>query len=279
MKKLVSYLTIIIGGCMTAAAFGLFVLKQDFVAGGVTGLSVILQNFIPLKLSLIILAVNILLFGLGWVFAGKEFILKTMIMTLLFPVALDVFSKITIFDVMKEDPLLSSLLAGCLLGIGSGLILRANGSSGGFDILGVVLNKKFRLNISAVMYVCDCTVILCQAINKPIMKTVYGILVIFITSMMINKVLTFGKSEIQLFVFSQKNEEIRKELLETFDTGMTFLDAESGYTRNAAKVILAIVPYKKVNDIKKSVYAIDETAFVVMNDVHSVSGKGFTLNR
>jgi len=96
-KKLLSYLLIVVGGTMTAAAFGLFVLPQNFVAGGVTGLSVILQNLLPLPLSAIVLCINILLFLVGWLFAGKEFIFKTLIMTFLFPVLLDVFSRSTCF--------------------------------------------------------------------------------------------------------------------------------------------------------------------------------------
>ena len=279
MKKIGSYLIIILGGAMTAAAFGIFVLKQDFVAGGVTGLSVLLQHFIPVRLSFIVLAVNLILFLLGWIFAGKEFVLKTLIMTLLFPVFLDLFSMISVFDEMAGDPLLSSLAAGVLLGIGSGLILRANGSSGGFDILGVVLNKKFRVPISAVMYVCDCAVILSQAVGKPLMKTVYGILVIFITSLSGNKVLSYGKSQVQLFIFSKYYEQLRVQLLENLDTGMTYLNAESGYQREAGKVIWTIVPYQKVSEIKKMVYSIDPAAFLVIDDVRSVSGKGFTLKR
>ncbi|WP_287448359.1 YitT family protein, partial [Sellimonas sp.] len=176
-KKLASYIWIILGGAMTAAAFGLFVLPQEFVAGGVTGLSVILSSVIRLPLSWIVLSINILLFAVGWIFAGKEFIFKTLIMTFLFPVLLEFFSQIHLFQELAKDPFLSSLIAGCLLGIGSGMILRANGSSGGFDILGVVLNKKFGVPISVVMYVCDCTVILFQAVSKPILQTVYGIVV------------------------------------------------------------------------------------------------------
>ena len=167
-KHILSYILIVLGGTMTAAAFGLFILPQNFVAGGVTGLSVILQHGIPLPLSWIVFGINILLFVIGWIFAGKEFILKTLIMTFLFPVLLDVFSQIDLFLPLAKDPFLSSLLSGCLLGIGSGIILRANGSSGGFDILGVVLNKKCKIPVSVVMYVCDCTVILLQAVSKPL---------------------------------------------------------------------------------------------------------------
>lgn len=278
-KKLLSYLLIIIGGIMTAAAFGLFVLPQNFVAGGVTGLSVILQKIIPLPLSWIILLINILLFIVGWIFAGKEFVFKTLIMTFLFPILLDLFEKIDLFLPMAEDPFLSSLIAGCLLGIGSGIILRANGSSGGFDILGVVLNKKFRISVSVVMYICDCTVILLQAVSKPLLHTAYGIVVILITSFMVNKVITYGRSEVQLLIFSSEYEQIRTELLHTFDLGLTFLQAEGGYHNDPSKVILTILPYRKINDVKKMIYKIDPTAFTVIDNVNYVGGRGFTISR
>ena len=278
-KKLLSYLLIVVGGTMTAAAFGLFVLPQNFVAGGVTGLSVILQNLIPLSLSAIVLCINILLFLVGWLFAGKEFIFKTLIMTFLFPVLLDVFSQIDLFLPLSQDPFLSSLLAGCLLGIGSGIILRANGSSGGFDILGVVLNKKFKIPVSVVMYVCDCTVILLQAVSKPLLQTVYGIIVILVTSIMVNKVITYGRSEVQLLIFSTEYEKIRQELLHTFDLGLTFLQAEGGYHLDSSKVILTILPYRTINDVNKMIYTIDPTAFTVIDNVNYVGGRGFTISR
>lgn len=278
-NKLLSYLVIILGGSMTAAAFAFFVLPQGLGAGGVTGLSVILAPFLKLPVSWIVLCINILLFLLGWIFAGKEFVFKTLIMTFLFPFLLEVFGKITYFQALESDPLLSSLIAGCLLGIGSGLILRANGSSGGFDILGVVLNKKFGVAISVVMYVCDCTVILYQALYKPLTSVVYGIVVILCCSIMVNKIITHGESKVQLLVFSKNQEDIRLQLLNSFDTGVTLLNAENGYQRTDTKIILTILPYSKVNAVKKMIYTVDPYAFTVINGVNYVGGRGYSIGR
>lgn len=278
-NKLLSYLVIIIGGSMTAAAFAFFILPQGLVAGGVTGLSLILSPFLKLPVSWIVLCINILLFALGWIFAGKEFVFKTLIMTFLFPILLELFSKINYFDELASDPLLSSLIAGCLLGIGSGLILRANGSSGGFDILGVVLNKKFGIAISVVMYVCDCSVILYQAISKPLTSVVYGVVVILCCSIMVNKFITHGESKVQLLVFTKNQQDIRQQLLETYDTGVTFLNAETGYQQKNTKIILTILPYNKVNAVKKMIYSIDPYAFTVINGVNYVGGRGYSIGR
>ena len=158
-------------------------------------------------------------------------------------------------------------------------VLVLNNIGGGFDILGVVLNKKFGVPISVVMYVCDCTVILFQAVSKPILQTVYGIVVILCCSIMINKVITFGKSEVQLLIFSPQYEKIRTELLQTYDTGVTFLNAETGYMHKNTKVVLTVLPYRKISEVKKMIYSIDPTAFTVIDNIQYVGGRGYTIER
>ncbi|OUC51684.1 membrane protein [Eggerthia catenaformis] len=277
MKKSIQYLEIIIGCLLTAASFGLFILPQKFAAGGITGLGIILSSFVPLKLSLIILLLNICLFLSGWIFISKEFILKTAITSFLFPVLLEFFNRITFFKETASDPLLSAIIAGGMLGLGTGLILRGNGSCGGFDTLGVILHKYFNLNLSIIMYVCDTLVILLQYHN--LMKTIYGIFVIMISSLIVNKVLTYGQAQSKLLIFSHQYERIREELLFSQDIGLTYLKGETGYLRKEMMVIAAIAPYSKINAIKQSIYKIDPDAFVVIEDVHSVLGKGYTISR
>lgn len=189
-KKLISYLEIALGAGMTAAAFGLIVLPQGFAAGGVTGLSVLLRSIVPLPVSTIVLMLNIALFTLGWSCAGREFALKTLIVSLLFPLLLEFFQKCSTPSVLTTVPFASALLAGITLGLGSGLILHGNGSSGGFDILGIVLHQKLGIPVSLVIYMCDCTIILTQAVSSGILMTVYGVLVILISSLTIHCVLT-----------------------------------------------------------------------------------------
>ncbi len=278
-NKILSYLFIIIGGCFSAAAFGLFILPQNFAAGGVTGLALILSSFIALPVSWLVLGINLILFILGWIFVGKEFVLKTLIMTFLFPLLLDVFSTVSVFKDLSADPLLSSVLAGCMLGLGSGLILHANGSSGGFDILGVILNKKFRIPVSIIMYICDFVIILCQAVQKPLLPTMYGILVILCCSIFTNKIITYGESQVQLLIFSKKREDICHNLLETFDTGLTLLDGETGYKKKDTQVILTILPYNKVSGVKKMIYTVDPYAFTVICEVNYVGGRGYSIMR
>lgn len=274
-RKLIELSEIILGNLLTACAFGFIILPQDFVAGGVTGLAIILHEFIPINLSLIIYIINGLLFVLGFLFVGKGFIMKTLLSTLLFPLFLQLASQVTLFAPLKSDPLLSVLIAGAALGLGSGLVLRGNGSSGGFDILGVIAHKYINIPITLVMYLCDTAVILMQM--HSVMKTIYGIVIILFTNLMINRVLSYGAAQSSLIIISPHYQEISEELLHHQDIGLTFLNAETGYYKESTKVIMAVTPYNKINSIKQAIHTIDPTAFVIIEDVRSVLGKGYTL--
>lgn len=154
-----------------------------------------------------------------------------------------------------------------------------NGSGGGFDILAVILNRKLGVSVSVVMYLCDFAVILPQTFSEGILKTVYGLIVILVACIIIDKVLVRGKSAGRIFIFSDLGEEIRNQLIDKIDVGMTFLQAESGYNRKACKVIVTVVHLDMVEKVKRSVYAIDPAAFVVVDRVHYVSGRGYTMER
>lgn len=278
-EKFRSYLLIALGTALTAGAFGLIVLPQGMAAGGITGLSVLLSRVLPLPVAAIVFVLNAGLFLLGWACAGREFAFRTLLVSLLFPVLLELFQRMDILAALCTDPLLSSLLAGGMLGFGTGLVLLGNGSCGGFDILGVVLNKKLGLPVSLVMFLCDSTVLISQALTVGVLNTVYGVLVILICSFTLNRVLTNGKEEGQMLIFSQKYEEIRRALLEDQDVGLTFLNGETGYQRRPIKVIVTVMPHSKIENVKKAVYGIDPTAFLLLNSTRYVGGKGYTLSR
>ena len=278
-EKFRSYLLIALGTALTAGAFGLIVLPQRMAAGGITGLSVLLSRVLPLPVAAIVFVLNAGLFLLGWACAGREFAFRTLLVSLLFPVLLELFQRMDILAALCTDPLLSSLLAGGMLGFGTGLVLLGNGSCGGFDILGVVLNKKLGLPVSLVMFLCDSTVLISQALTVGVLNTVYGVLVILVCSFTLNRVLTNGKEEGQMLIFSQKYEEIRRVLLEDQDVGLTFLNGETGYQRRPIKVIVTVMPHSKIENVKKAVYGIDPTAFLLLNSTRYVGGKGYTLSR
>ena len=267
-----------IGTALTAAAFGMVIVPQGYSAGGVTGFSKIIVSVIPLPLSLIVFVVNISLLGIGLMFVGKKFAAKTVTVSVLFPLLLEVFSRYPLHSI-RQDQMLCTIAAGVMLGVGAGLILRSGVSSGGFDIIGVILNKKFKIPMQVVLNVCDASVILMQSMGQPLDQTLYGIIVITICAAIVGRVVTLGTGESQIVIFSEHHEEIREALLHELDTGMTSLIAESGYQQKQMKVILSVVPYQKVTPMKKLIMRIDPAAFVVVDEIHSVIGRGYTIDR
>ena len=168
-KKILSLAKILFGVALTDIAMGMIVLPQNFAVGGVTGLSVLLSKSIPLSVSMIVLFCNAILFILGYIFVGRKFILKTLLVSIAFPIGLDICQRINFLLPLKSDPLVSAIIAGLLVGIGSGLVLKGDGSNGGFDILGVIFNKYFKISVAVVMNICDCLVLLAQALQKDFM--------------------------------------------------------------------------------------------------------------
>ena len=279
MKKIILYFYVILGTFLTASCFGLIVLPQNFAAGGVTGFSLLFQNIIPLPLSTIVFIINMILFLIGWIFLGKDFIIKTFLSSIIFPVALEITQQITVFHELSADPFLSSLLGGCLLGIGSGLILIGNGSGGGFDIVGLILHKKWGISVSVVMYVFDFFVILTQTIENGILKTMYGVATILVSCIIVNIFLTRGRRASRIFILSKNSELIREALLNKHDVGMTYLHGESGYLREQVHVIMTVVYAEKVENIKRTVYALDPAAFLFIDTIQYVGGRGYTIER
>lgn len=273
-----SVLELLIGTALTAVAFGMVIIPQGFSAAGVTGISRVLSDIIPVPISFIVFIINMILLIIAWVFVGKKFALKTVAVSVLFPTMLDIFLRFPIEE-LYDEPMLSAFFSAVLLGAGSGLVLRSGASNGGFDVIAVIINRKYRIPISTIMNIFDAVVILAQAFGHEIVNTLYGILVITISAGFIGKVVSLGTGESQITIFSKYHDEIRDALLKDMDVGVTSLIAESGFTKTDMKVIVSVVPYEKVVPVKKIITSIDPTAFVVVDDIRSVLGRGYTLDK
>lgn len=274
----ISFLEMLVGTALCAAPFGMIILPLGYVAAGATGLAKVLAGILPLPLSAIVLALNLLLLLLGLLFIGKKFVAKTVAVSLIFPLFLEITSRYPLTS-LESDPMLATLLAGIMLGAGAGLVLRSGASSGGFDVLGIILNKKFNLPITVVMNIFDAIVIICQALEQTLPQTIYGLLIITLYARVAGHVVNFGMGESRIMIFSEANDKIRQTLLKEVVVGVTCLKAESGYTGAAMNVLISVVPYNRVAEVKHAIMEIDPTAFVVIDEIQSVLGRGWTLDR
>lgn len=277
--KLLRIGTIILGNVFVAFAVSTLVLENQLISGGVTGLGIVTNHYTGINISLIVGIINVLLFLLGLFFIGKKFALSTLISTFAFPVLLEFFNTNAIFHNYCQDTLLAVVLAGSLVGIGVGLMIRSDASSGGMDIIAIILNRKLGIPVFIMVNVFDFIILCMQATFSNPTKILYSIVLVFVTSFMLNKTLTKGSKMVQLVVISDCHEMIKKMIIEEADAGVTSLYSQKGFNETDTKTLLTIIPPVKLTKIKEQIKLIDPVAFMVVATVDEVSGRGYTLER
>lgn len=277
--KLLRIGTIILGNVFVAFAVSTLVLENQLISGGVTGLGIVTNHYTGINISLIVGIINVLLFLLGLFFIGKKFALSTLISTFAFPVLLEFFNTNAIFHNYCQDTLLAVVLAGCLVGIGVGLMIRSDASSGGMDIIAIILNRKLGIPVFIMVNVFDFIILCMQATFSNPTKILYSIVLVFVTSFMLNKTLTKGSKMVQLIVISDCHEMIKKMIIEEADAGVTSLYSQKGFNETDTKTLLTIIPPVKLTKIKEQIKLIDPVTFMVVATVDEVSGRGYTLER
>lgn len=270
---------IIIGNLLLAFGLSTLVISNNIISGGVTGIGIVFNHLSGLPIASVVAIINVILFIIGFIFVGKEFVLKTLLSSILFPVFLNFFQSATYLHNFCDDLFLSSILAGCFVGIGVALVIKAGASSGGLDVICIILKDKFNIPVFITLNLFDLTVLGSQVPFSDTNKIIYGIVVVMVTSMVLDKTLMSGKKMMQVYIISEEYEVIRQSILNELDLGATLLKSENGYSKIESKVVLSVIPASKLESLKQSILTIDPHAFITVSLVSEVSGKGFTLER
>lgn len=279
MKHLQTVALITLGNLLCAFAINTFIIHNKFIIGGVTGTSIIFNHLFGLPISTIIYIVNAILFVLGLLFLGKRFALSTLLSSIMLPFFLGIFEQMSWQNELMLDSFLSCVLGGILTGIGNGLIIRQNASTGGYDTLALILKKAYKVPVHITVYVIDTCLILAMLTFSNLTNLVYGLITTFLLSYAMNKVLTSGNSQLQIFIISSHYEEIRRNLLYDLDVGVTLLHSQTGFHKKELEVLITIIPNIKLQSLKKIVKDIDPTAFISVAEVSEIGGRGYTLER
>ena len=278
MKKIAILLTAIV---MYSFAVAYFLVPSGMVSGGITGLAIGLSNGFGISKELTVWVLQLTLFAAGLFIVGKQFALTTLVSSFAYPLLFSVMTRVAQrTGLFTEDPFLCMIFAGLIFGVGIGLVLRQGASTGGTDIVAVILNKKFGLPISATLYVVDALVLLTQIffVDSP-EQILYGILFVLCYSVLLDVVLTSGKSRIQLQIISPKYEEITHMILRKFDRGSTLYRTEGGFSRKESYAVQTIIGKRELFRLREEILLIDDKAFIVISQVSEVNGRGFTLEK
>lgn len=276
---LFSFISVIAGNFLYALTVKLFLLPSGLVTGGTTGIALTINHFFGISITQFVLLFNIIMLIAGYLVLGKQFAATTLASTFLYPFALEIFDRILGDYVMTDDILLCTIFSGLGIGIALGIVIRSGASTGGMDIPPLILQKTFHIPVSGSMYAFDVVILLGQALFRPAENILYGIVLVMIYTMVLDKLLLMGATRTELKVISEKSDEIRNAILTQIDRGVTLLDGETGYLRNKTQVLLSIISKRELPKIEKLIHSIDPESFIVVSRVNEVNGRGFSMKK
>ena len=282
---LIAYLQIALGTAALALSIAMCFEPYDLVFGGATGLGIIIRAFglehfnIDIPLWLTNIAINAPLFLWAAKVKGFRFLARTGVATALLSLFLYLSGFLPLIDLGGQLPL-AAVFGGALGGFGIGLVFRNMATTGGSDLLSMILRHYHRhMQLSGLMLMIDAAVILLGFFTFGPVKALYAIAAVFVSSRAISAVLdgfSFAKAA---FVISNKAEAVSKALLANLNRGATVMDAKGMYTGEHKNVILCVVSLKEIVQVKDVVAATDADAFVIVADVREVMGNGFASSQ
>ena len=274
-KKIEKVLIMILGNAVLALGTAAFVVPNGLISGGVTGIGLILEHFFGLPVDVGVFVGDAVLFLLGAAVMGKAFAATIILSTIVYPTFFSLFGKIPFLTSLTDDKLMAAIYAGLLMGAGIGLVIKVGGSTGGMDIPPIILHKLFGLSIPVMIYVGDTALLLIQAIYSSTEQVLYGILVVLLNSIVMDKVLIMGQKQTQVVVISPQYEKINQQM----DRGSTLLHATTGLEKSDQKVVMTVISNRQLAHLNELILQIDPQAFVVASEVNEVKGRGFTLSK
>ena len=273
-KRLFDLGMIITGNFLLAFSVCAFIVPLDITVGGATGIGVICDKAFGLPMWAGVLAVNIICLPLAWIFVGRRLVVRSLISSFVYPLALSLTERIPGISGVTDSLILSAVYAGVIGGAGVGLVMKAEGSTGGMDIPPVILQKKMNIRVKTSMYLMDALIMLAQLPYCETDRVLYGIVSAYIFTRVIDSVLLAGERMYDVTVVTDGFEMLRERLLEN-DFGVTLREAESGLLKKPFKEISTTVSSSSLKSVQRLIRGVDENAFVRITKVVTVLGRGF----
>ena len=274
-----NWASILFGNALYSLAVALFLEPSGLITGGATGIALAIGRLTGLPVSGLLLFINLAMLVWGWAVLGRAFALNTLASSVLSPAFLGLFEGLLAGRVLTEDIFLCTVFSGLGIGVALGLVIRSGASTGGLDIPPLVLNKWFKLPVSATMLTFDIAVLLMQAVFSPVQQVLYGVVMVLIHTIVMDKMLMLGASRTEVKIVSSQSDAICAAILEQLDRGVTILHGEGGYTREPSAVLLSIVSNRELPRLEKLAHSIDPTCFLIVSHVTEVSGRGFSMDK
>jgi uncharacterized membrane-anchored protein YitT (DUF2179 family) len=258
------------GSALCALAINGILVPRQFLSGGFTGLALIIHYLSPaLPLGGIYFVLNIPNYLFGWRFVGARFFFYSVAGMLIFSAAIELIH----IPLPVYDQLLSALLAGIIIGVGSGIILKSLGSAGGTDILSVVFLKIFSIRLGTTILAFNSIILVASALLFSLEKALYTLIYLYITSSVVNLVVTGLSQRKAIYIISPKWREISQRIMEEIHRGVTIIRGQGGFSGQEQQILYTVITFRELARLKQMVRNEDPEAFVVVSETLEVMGQ------
>ena len=260
-----------------AFSIGLFILPGSVLTGGVAGIATLLKPYVPISEDYLVIIINTLLFIIGSIFLGKEFFFNTLVYSISYPFALLLVTRH--LPPINIDPLLGAIYGGFIGGIAIGIMFRNGGSSGGVDVIALIMEKYFKIEPNHTVMVVDATTVIAGLYIYGLNSVLIGLISVYLLSFAMERTINMyrGIEGKKFEIISDRYEQINEAILKKIDRGTTILKGQGGYSHQDREVLMAVVSNEQLSEVKDVIDEIDPDAFVIISDVKDVNGEGFTF--
>ncbi|MDD3852399.1 MAG: YitT family protein [Syntrophomonadaceae bacterium] len=279
MKRLITgFLLINLGGFMDAAGFYFFFAPNQIAAGGITGLSLILNSFFPqLPLGVLILFLSIILLIVGFLLIGSVFGLKTIYCSITIPLYILAMEKLIPLSQPLSDDMLIQLVFGVFTsGIGLPILFNQNASSGGTDILARILNKYYQIDLGKGLLLIDFSITILAGVVFGIEKGMYSLLGVILYGFTIDYIIEGFSVNQNVTIITPLSNQVREFIIENLERGATIYTARGAYSGDEHNVVVTIVSRREFIRLRNYIKELDPHAFIAVQAIHKVLGEGFT---
>ncbi len=275
-REMRDYLLIALGMIMYAVGWTVFLLPNNLPSGAVPGIASVVYWATGFPVQYTYLLINFVLLLLALKILGLKFCLKTIFAVGVLTFSTPIFQHFIKGSLINDQPFMACVLGASFCGGGIGVAFSANGSTGGTDIIAAIINKYRDITLGRVILICDVIIISSSYfVLHDWEKVVYGYVVLFISSFVLDQVVNSARQSVQFFIISQKYEEIGKRINKDLHRGVTFIDGVGCYTHNNVKMMFVLAKKRESNTIFRLIKDIDPNAFVSQSAVIGVFGEGF----
>lgn len=269
------FIFIFIGCIIASLGVNLFLVNAQLLSGGATGIALILQYMFSVSSGITVFIINIPLFFVSYKLLNTKFTLYSAVGMMSLSLSLIITEPLSKL-VRVDDVLLYCIYGGVLCGLGYGLVFSRNGSTGGTDIITMVLRKKYSdLDIGTLSFTLNCVIVFIGALIFGLPKALYTLISMFVQSVVVDKVINGFYSKKLLLILTDKEQDIIEYVIKDMNRGVTSLISEGEYTHELRKMLYIAVTSSQLVRLKKKILRIDPKAFITIIDVSEVNGKGF----